>query len=92
MEAKTRALDEQAALDAEAEAEELRQAAEGAGDEEDFEMDEAGEGDGDGFVLPTEEEREAQKGIAADLHGAQRRIQQCARILGNFKKLGSRDR
>ncbi|KLO14529.1 NOL1/NOP2/sun family putative RNA met [Schizopora paradoxa] len=92
MEAKARALDEQAALDAEAEAEELRQAAEGAGDEDDFEMDEAGEGDGDGFVLPTAEEREAQKGVAGDIHGAQRRIQQCARILGNFKKLGARDR
>lgn len=92
MEARTRALDEQAALDAEIDAEELRNAAAAIGDD-DSEMDEAGDGDGDGLQLPTAEEREEEKKTgASDLGLVMRRLQHCARVLNNFKKLGAKDR
>ncbi|PAV23644.1 NOL1 NOP2 sun family RNA met [Pyrrhoderma noxium] len=97
-EAKARALDERALLDAELDAEELRQAAlaHDSDDEmmdDDVDMDEAGEGDGDGLVLPTAEEREEERKTGAqDLNMVHRRMKHCARVLSNFKRLGSKDR
>lgn len=103
MEARSRALEEQAARDAEIDAEELRQAALAYGsdledDEEmaggrDDEMDEMGDGDGDGFALPTAEEREEERKTGAqDLSAVHRRMKHCARVLSNFRKLGAKDR
>ncbi|KAH8117345.1 NOL1/NOP2/sun family RNA met [Phellopilus nigrolimitatus] len=99
-EARARALDEQAALDAELDAEELRQAALAYGSDEDEmegqgedDMDETGQGDGDGFVLPTAEEREEErKSGVQDLGAVQRRLRHCARVLSKFGKLGGKDR
>ena len=97
-EAKARALDERALLDAELDAEELRQAAlaHDSDDEmvdDDVDMDEAGEGDGDGLVLPTAEEREEERKTGAqDLNMVHRRMKHCARVLSNFKRLCSKDR
>lgn len=99
-EARARALDEKAILDAELDAEELRQAAlaQGSDDDEvvgenDVDMDEAGEGDGDGLVLPTAEEREEERKTGAqDLNMVHRRMKHCARVLSNFKRLGAKDR
>lgn len=103
MEARSKALEEQAARDAELDAEELREAAmaygsdmeddmdmEGAGDDE---MDEMGGGDGDGFELPTAEEREEERKTGAqDLGVVHRRMKHCARVLSNFRKLAAKDR
>lgn len=103
MEARSRALELQAARDAEIDAEELRKAAMAYGsdiedDEEmagtgDAEMDEMGDGDGDGFVLPSPEEREEERKTGAqDLSVVHRRMKHCARVLSNFRKLGAKDR
>lgn len=103
MEARSRALEEQAVRDAEIDAEELRKAALAYGsdledDEEmvggrDEEMDEMGDGDGDGFALPTAEEREEERKTgASDLSAVHRRMKHCARVLSNFRKLGAKDR
>ena len=103
MEARSKALEEQVARDAELDAEELREAAmaygsdmeddmdmEGAGDDE---MDEMGDGDGDGFELPTAEEREEERKTGAqDLGVVHRRMKHCARVLSNFGKLAAKDR
>lgn len=100
-EARARALDEQAILDAELDAEELRQAALGdaSGEELDdladvaADGDDAGEGDGEGFVLPSAEDREAErKSGAQDLVEVQHRMRQCARVLSNFKRFSAKDR
>ncbi|KAL5533139.1 NOP2 [Sanghuangporus sanghuang] len=102
-ESRTRALDEQAARDAELDAEELRQAALGrASDDEldemdgtpsDEDMDETGQGEGEELVLPTAEEREEERRTGAqDLGLVQRRMRHCARVLSNFRKLGAKDR
>ena len=105
MEARARALDEQAARDAELDAEELRKAALAYGsddddlDEADFNgdgdegMDENGGGDGDGFILPTPEEREEERRTGAqDLSTVNKRMKHCARVLANFGKLGAKDK
>ncbi|RPD66283.1 NOL1/NOP2/sun family putative RNA met [Lentinus tigrinus ALCF2SS1-7] len=102
MEARSRALDARAAREAELNAEEMR-LAELAGEEsdddladaDDVDMDEEGEGgdDSEGFVLPTAEEREEEKKRGGpDVHTVQRRMRECVRILGNFKKLGAKGR
>ena len=91
IEARTRALDEKAALDAELDAEELRRAAE-AGLDDDL-MDEVADGDGDGLTLPTVEEREEErKAGGSELPQVHRRMQHCARVLNDFKRLGEKDR
>ena len=92
MEARSRALDAAAAREAELDEAELRAAAEGEDDSEfegadDMEGDEAL--DEDAFVLPTPEEREAEKAAGGpDVHLVQRRMRECVRILGKWKKLG----
>ncbi|CAK5277738.1 unnamed protein product [Mycena citricolor] len=97
MEARSRALDLQAAAEAELDIEEAQLAAVEADDEdEDVDMD--GEEDANGdmsaepFTLPTAEEREAEKIKVPDVHTVQRRMRQCVRVLGRFKKLAEAGR
>jgi 25S rRNA (cytosine2870-C5)-methyltransferase len=99
MEARSRALDAKAAREAELDAEELRRAAEEAEEDgaDEFEgldeMDEDGEeedGEKEQFVLPTAAEREAEKSSGGpDVHLVQRRMRECVRVLGKWKKLGA---
>ncbi|KAI5122078.1 hypothetical protein M0805_006060 [Coniferiporia weirii] len=105
-EARARALDEQAARDAELDADELRQAALAFDSDEEFgAMDgdsngdddmngaEKGDNSNDAFVLPTAEEREEERKTGVqDLGAVQHRMRHCARVLSNFKRLGSKDR
>lgn len=98
MEARSRALDVRAAKEAQLDAEEL-QLAEQIGAEDDDELD---ENDGDGaseaegedegaFVLPIAAEREEEKRLGGpDVHVVQRRMRECVRILGKWKKLGEK--
>ncbi|KAH7923510.1 NOL1/NOP2/sun family putative RNA met [Leucogyrophana mollusca] len=92
MEARSRALDAKAAREAELEAEELQNA---AFDDEDDDEDMEGEGedeDGEAFHLPTAEERAEEKNSVPDVQVVQRRMRECVRILGKFKKLGAKGR
>lgn len=98
MEARSRALDVRAAKEAQLDAEEL-QLAEQIGAEDDDELDENDEdgaseagGEEDGaFVLPTAAEREEEKRLGGpDVHVVQRRMRECVRILGKWKKLGEK--
>lgn len=97
-ERKARELDKQAALDAELDAQELREAAlELGSDDEDMleeeDDDEKGQGDGDGFELPTPEEREEERRSGAqDLQMVKHRMEHCARVLSKFSKLGAKNR
>ena len=97
-ERKARELDKQAALDAELDAQELREAALaiGSDDEEmvsEGEEDETGQGDGDGLELPTAEEREEERRSGAqDLQVVKHRMEHCARVLTKFSKLGAKGR
>ncbi|KAI0082735.1 NOL1/NOP2/sun family putative RNA met [Panus rudis PR-1116 ss-1] len=96
MEARSRALDAQAAREAELDLEEIRQAAQ-AEDEEDFEgiADEGDEDDegGEEFQLPTAEELEAEKAAGGpQVHVVQRRMRECVRVLSNFKRYASKGR
>ncbi|TFK54980.1 NOL1/NOP2/sun family putative RNA met [Heliocybe sulcata] len=91
MEARSRALDARAAREAELDMEEMQQAAEGEGEEDDLDVDMEGDEEvgGEEFVLPTAEEREEEKKVGGpDVHLVQRRMRQCVRVLGNFKRLG----
>ncbi|KAI0093598.1 NOL1/NOP2/sun family-domain-containing protein [Irpex rosettiformis] len=102
MEARSKALDAKAAREAELDLAEMRAAAVGSGDEgddleglEDEDDVEGGEGeDGEGaFVLPTAEEREEEKKAGGpQVHVVQRRMKECVRVLGNFRKLGAKGR
>ncbi|KAI0818552.1 NOL1/NOP2/sun family-domain-containing protein [Irpex lacteus] len=97
MEARSRALDAKAAREAELDMEEMH-AAEEASDDDLLEGadDEEGEGGEDGeeaFVLPTAEEREEEKKTGGpQVHVVQRRMRECVRVLGNFKRLGAKGR
>lgn len=93
MEARSRALDAKAAAEAELDEEELREAA--ASDEEDIdgESDAEGEIDAEPFHLPTASEREVEKQSGGpDVHVIQRRMRECARVLGKFKRLAEKNR
>ncbi|KIJ68984.1 hypothetical protein HYDPIDRAFT_80900 [Hydnomerulius pinastri MD-312] len=94
MEARSRALDAQAAREAELDVEEMQNAVlDDDGEDEDIEMgdnDEAEEGEA--FHLPTTEEREEEKKGVSDVQVVQRRMRHCVRILGNFRKLAAKDR
>ena len=102
MEARSRAMDAKAAREAELDAEEMRQAVlageesgDDLGDADDVDMDEEGEGgeDSEGFVLPTAEEREEEKKAGGpDVHTVQRRMRECVRVLGNFRKFAAKGR
>lgn len=90
MEARSRALDEAAAREAELDLEEVQHAAaDEGGDDVDMEGDDE---DGEPFHLPTAEEREEEKKGVADVHIVQRRMRRCVRILSNFKKLAEKGR
>lgn len=92
MEARSRALDEAAAREAELDLEEMQNAvADEGGDDLDMEGDGDDE-DGEPFHLPTAEEREEEKKGVSDIHVVQRRMRRCVRILGNFKKLAEKGR
>lgn len=97
MEARSRALDAKAAREAELDMEEMH-AAEEASDDDLLEGadDEEGQGGEDGeeaFVLPTAEEREEEKKTGGpQVHVVQRRMRECVRVLGNFKRLGAKGR
>ncbi len=91
MEARSRALDETAAADAELDAEELRQAAVEAEDEDD-DMNDDLEVDGE-FRLPTPAERDEEKAQGGpDVQTVQQRMRYCVRVLGNFKKRAEKGR
>ena len=97
MEARSRALDEKAAREAELDLEEMQQAAlagEEDGDEFDGEVDEDGEGEeGDVFELPTPEEVEEEKAAGGpQVHVVQRRMREFVRVLSNFKRYAGKGR
>ena len=95
MEARSRALDEKAAREAELDLEEMQQAAlagEEDGDEFDDEVDEGGEGE-EAFELPTPEEVEEEKAAGGpQVHVVQRRMRECVRVLSNFKRYAGKGR
>lgn len=84
IESRSRALDKQAALNAVIDEEEMQQNAIPREDgEEDIEM----------FELPTAAQREEEKkGDGPDVQEVQRRMQECARVLGDLKRFGSKGR
>lgn len=99
MAARSRALDEKAAREAQLDLEEMQDAALAGEneDEDDFDGeddDEEGEGGEEGgFQLPSAAEIEEEKKIGGpQVHVVQRRMRECVRILGNFKKLGVKGR
>lgn len=92
IEARSRALDAEAAREAELDIQELQDAV-AAGETDDDDLEEA---DGEGDDAPSErvkvltpEEREAEKKAGGpDVLTVQRRLRHCVRVLQNFKKLG----
>lgn len=100
MEARSRALDAKAAREAELDAEEMRQAEVGSDEEidedamdEDEAEEEGGEGDAEPLQLPTAEEREEEKKVGGpSVQVVQRRMRECVRVLGNFRKRGAKGR
>lgn len=97
MEARSRALDAKTAAEAELDLEELQEAAVSDEDDDDVDMD--GEADADGemnaepFHLPTAAERDEEKKTGGpDLHIVQRRMRECVRVLGKFKRLAAEGR
>lgn len=93
MEARSRALDAKAALEADLDAEEMQFAALDENDDENADMDGEIDEDGEVFQLPTTEEREAEKKAGGpDVHVVQRRMRECVKVLGNFRKLAAKER
>ncbi|KAG5353995.1 hypothetical protein C0989_011483 [Termitomyces sp. Mn162] len=94
IEARSRALDAKAAAEAELDEEEFQGAA--ASDQEDIDVEgepDAEEIDAEPFHLPTLSEREAEKQSGGpDVHIIQRRMRECVRILGKFKRLAEKNR
>jgi 25S rRNA (cytosine2870-C5)-methyltransferase len=98
MAARSKALDEQALAEAKLDEEEMQRAVEEGDDGDEFDEDELDEDEDeeDGeqkFHLPTAEEREEEENAGGpDVHTVQRRIQEIARVLRKFKKLGEKGR
>lgn len=92
MEARSRAIDEEAAREAELDLEEVQNAAAEEGDEDIDMVSDDEETKGEPFHLPTAEEREEEKKGVADVHVIQKRMRHCARVLGNFKRLAEEGR
>ncbi|KAJ3798718.1 NOL1/NOP2/sun family RNA met [Lentinula aff. detonsa] len=94
MAARSKALDEKAAAEAALDAEEMQQAAFNEEEDDDFDMDEdEEETDGEPFRLPTAEEKDAEsKAGGPDVHVVQRRMRECVRVLGKFRKLAEKGR
>jgi len=90
MEAKSKALDAQAAEEAELDLAEAQAAAEEEAEDEDMLDGEEGE---DVFHLPTAEQREQEsKTGGPDIHVVQRRIREIIRVLGKFSKKAEKGR
>ena len=93
MEARSRAMDAQAAMEAELDMQELQVAA-AAGDMEGDDFDEVDGDAEDGGpsepvkVLTTEEREVEKKAGGPDVITVQRRLRHCVRVLENFKKFG----
>lgn len=91
MEARSRALDDQAALEADLDLEEMQNAVADGEEEDDDDLaidPDADEQDVEPFHLPTAGEREHEKKLGGpDVHLVQRRMRECVRILNNFRKL-----
>lgn len=82
-EARSRALDAQAAKDAELDQQEFQQNALPGDAEDELVM----------FELPSPEEREEEKKRGGpDVQEAQRRIKECTRVLADFKRFGAKGR
>lgn len=94
MEARSRALDAEALLDADLDADEMQLAVEAAAaEDDDVEMEGEIDDDGDAFVLPTPQEREEEKSVGGpNVQLVQRRMRECARVLGNFKRFAAKGR
>lgn len=93
MEKLSRALDAEAAHEAELDLEEMQNAALAEEDEDDdVGMEDEDEEEGGLFRLPTAEEREEEKKGVSDVQVVQRRMRQCVKVLRNFKKLAEKDR
>ncbi|KAI6045393.1 NOL1/NOP2/sun family RNA met, partial [Pisolithus marmoratus] len=92
MEARSRAIDDEAAREAELDLEEVQDAAAEAGDEDIDMVGDDDEAKGEPFHLPTAAEREEEKKGVADVHVIQKRMRYCVRVLGNFKRLAEKDR
>lgn len=96
MEARSRALDAKAAEEAELDIEEFQAAAGSEDEDEDADMegqeDANGDMDAEPFRLPTAAEREEEKISVPDVHLVQRRMRECVRILGKFKRLAEKGR
>ncbi|KAJ7273612.1 NOL1/NOP2/sun family-domain-containing protein [Mycena haematopus] len=94
MAARSRALDEKAAAEAELDIAEQQAAAASEDEDEDIDMEEDANGDIDAepFRLPTAAEREEEKISVPDVHTVQRRMRECVRILGKYKRLAEKGR
>ncbi|TFK76544.1 NOL1/NOP2/sun family putative RNA met [Pluteus cervinus] len=95
MEARSRALDAKAFEEAEADLAEAQE--QDAGDDENLDMDgeedQNGDAEAEPFRLLTKEELEEEAANGGpDVHLVQRRIRECIRILGKFKKLAEKGR
>lgn len=93
MEARSRALDAKAALEADLDAEEMQFAADEDEEEDDVDMEGEIDEDGEIFQLPTFQEREEEKKAGGpEVHIVQRRMRECVRVMGNFKRLAAKGR
>ncbi|KAF5391478.1 hypothetical protein D9757_002010 [Collybiopsis confluens] len=95
MAARSKALDEKATAEAELDMEEMQQAAlNEVDDDDDFDVDDnEEETDREPFRLPTATEKEAENNAGGpDVHVVQRRMRECVRVLGRFKKLAENGR
>lgn len=90
MEERSRALDAQAAREAELDVQEMQDAAP-ADEDGDVEMED-GDEEGEPFHLPTAEEREEERKGVSDVQVVKSRMRHCVRVLRNFKKLVEKDR
>ncbi|KAJ4488108.1 NOL1/NOP2/sun family RNA met [Lentinula aciculospora] len=94
MAARSKALDKKAAAEAALDVEEMQQAALAEEEDDDLDMDEdEEETDGQPFRLPTAEEKDAENNAGGpDVHIVQRRMRECVRVLGKFKRLAEKGR
>jgi 25S rRNA (cytosine2870-C5)-methyltransferase len=83
IESRSRALDKQAVVDAALDEEEMQKNAAAVDGEEDIDI----------FELPTADQREEEKRRGGPgVQEVQRRMQECAKVLGNFKRFGGKGR
>ncbi|KAG9318794.1 putative NOP2-nucleolar protein [Chiua virens] len=92
MEKLSRALDAEAAREAELDLEEIQNAALAGEEDEDTGMEDDDEDGGEPFQLPTAEEREEEKQGVSDVQVVRRRMRHCVKVLGSFKKFAEKNR